>query len=148
MPPRIRSAAEDDLPALAHLDAEVFPAEPYPFYVLRQFFDLYSDHLLVLADGHTLYGYVLATSPKAGLSWILSLAITQDLQGQGLGRRLMVESLSHLRSEGVHEVRLTVDPDNDPAVFLYRHLGFVLAGDLRKDYFGPGEHRLLMTLAL
>ncbi|WP_235029276.1 GNAT family N-acetyltransferase [Streptomyces sp. 3213.3] len=145
---RIRIPVENDLPALAHLDAEAFPAEPYPFYVLRQFFDLYHDHLLVLADGDTLYGYIIATWPRNGVSWILSLGIAPDRQGQGLGRLLMAELLMQLRSERVHKVHLTVDPDNDRAVALYRHLGFTPIGDVHKDYFGPGEHRILMTLDL
>ncbi|WP_406459952.1 GNAT family N-acetyltransferase [Streptomyces sp. NBC_01622] len=148
MPLCIRSAVENDLPALASLDAEAFPMEPYPFFVLRQLFDVYRDHLLVVDDGHLLYGYLIATPPDAGLSWILSLGVTRGLRGHGLGRRLMVQSLGQLRSEHAHEVRLTVAPDNDRAVSLYEHLGFTQTGDVQKDYLGPGKHRILMTLEL
>lgn len=59
----------------------------------------------------------------------------------------MSEILEHLRSEDVKEVWLTVEPTNDTAVVLYRSLGFVPEGAPRQDYFGPGQHRLLMTLA-
>jgi len=148
MPLHTRPATEDDLPALARLDKEVFADLAYPYFILRQFFDLCEDHALVLDDGHTLHGYVLATSPCADVSWILSLGITGNLQGKGLGRQLMIAILGRLRSEKAHEVRLTVDPDNDRAVSLYQRLGFTQAGDVRKDYFGPGEHRVLMTLDL
>ncbi|MEV0483291.1 N-acetyltransferase [Streptomyces sp. NPDC050508] len=148
MPLCVRSAAENDLSALLRLDAEAFPTEPYPFYVLRQLFDLCGDRFLVLDDGHILYGYVLATPPDAGLSLILSLGVTRNLRGNGLGRRLMVAILNRLRSEDVHEVRLTVDPDNGPAVSLYQDLKFVQRGEVQKDYFGPGEHRIHMTCDL
>jgi ribosomal-protein-alanine N-acetyltransferase len=148
MPPCIRSAVENDLPALASLDAEAFPMEPYPFFVLRQYFDVCRDHFLVLDDGHILYGYLIATPPDAGRSWILSLGVIPDVRGHGLGRRLMVESLRQLRSEDAHEVRLTVDPDNDRAVSLYEHLGFAQEEDVHKDYLGLGKHRILMTLKL
>ena len=45
-------------------------------------------------------------------------------------------------------VLLTVEPGNDTAIVLYRSLGFLPEGEPRKDYFGPGQSRLLMTLAL
>lgn len=149
MPPllQIRAVAESELPELVRLDTEAFPAGPYPSFVLRQFFDAYGDHLLVLDDGADLLGYVFATAPNNhDVSWILSLAITPGLQGKGQGRRLMEAILDRLRSEDVKEVKLTVEPGNDTAVLLYRSLGFVPEGPPCKDYFGPGQHRLRMVL--
>lgn len=150
MPPllRIRAVTETDLPELVRLDTQAFPSGPYPYFVLRQFLDAYGDHTLVLDDGANILGYVLATAPNRDVSWILSLAITPGLQRQGLGRKMMDGILDHLRSEGVKEVRLTVEPDNDSAVVLYRSLGFTPEGAPRKDYFGPNQHRLLMMLFL
>ncbi|WP_078623225.1 GNAT family N-acetyltransferase [Streptomyces prunicolor] len=147
-PEQLRAGTEEDLYEITRIDAEAFPSDPYPYFVVRQFFDLSGGRLLVLDDSHTLHGYVLATPPDAGLSWILSLGVPRDLRGRGLGRRLMVEMVSRLRAEGAREIKLTVDPDNDPAVLLYRHLGFLAVGDLLKDYFGPGEHRIRMALDL
>jgi len=147
-PLRIRAVTEDDLPELLRLDTEAFPSGPYPYFVLRQFLDAYGDHMLVLDDGTRLHGYVLATSPNASRSWILSLGVTPGLRGRGLGRRLMVGILDRLREESVGSVLLTVEPGNDTAIVLYRSLGFLPEGEPRKDYFGPGQSRLLMTLAL
>ncbi|MEU6574075.1 GNAT family N-acetyltransferase [Streptomyces sp. NPDC046805] len=147
-PPWIRAVTEDDLPALLRLDTEAFPSEPYPYFVLRQFLDVYGDHMLVLDDGTTLRGYVVATSPHAAGSWILSLVVTPGLRGRGLGRRLMREILHRLHAESVTSVRLTVEPGNDTAVVLYRSLGFTPEGEPRKDYFGPGQSRLVMRLAM
>ncbi|MFJ9627985.1 GNAT family N-acetyltransferase [Streptomyces sp. NPDC101175] len=144
----IRSAVENDLPALESLDAEAFPMEPYPPFVLRQHFDVCRGHFLVLHDEHALYGYLIATPPYGGLSWILSLGVTRDAWGHGWGRRLMTDSIRRLSSERTQEIRLTVHPDNDRAVSLYEHLGFTQEGDIRKDYLGLGKHRILMTLKL
>ncbi|MEU0671536.1 GNAT family N-acetyltransferase [Streptomyces sp. NPDC006172] len=146
---RIRPADEEDLGLLARLDAEAFPADPYPYFVLRQFLACFPDYVFVVADGEELVGYVLSTPPNAAHSWILSLGITPGLRGRGLGRQLMTEILSRLRGEGVHAVSLSVEPGNDTAVALYRSLGFLPdPGGPRPDYFGPGAHRLLMTLSL
>ncbi|MER5372128.1 GNAT family N-acetyltransferase [Streptomyces sp. NPDC002553] len=144
---RIRPAGEEDLGPIVRLDAEAFPADPYPYFVLRQFLACFPDFVFVVDDGGDLVGYVLSTPPNAAHSWILSLGITPGLRGKGLGRQLMTRILSHLRGEGVHTVSLSVEPGNDTAVALYRSLGFLPdPGGPRADYFGPGAHRLLMTL--
>lgn len=146
---RIRTATEADLPHIVRLDAEAFPAGPYPFFVLRQLQTAFPDFLLLVEDGSDLRGYVLATPPHDAQSWVLSLGIVPHLRGQGLGRQLMTKMLSHLRAQGTHSVWLSVDPGNETAVALYRSLGFVAEPNgPRMNYFGPGEHRLLMSLTL
>ncbi|MER6206659.1 GNAT family N-acetyltransferase [Streptomyces sp. NPDC001073] len=145
----LRGITEADLPELLRVDREAFPEEPYPTFVLRQLYDIHGDRILVLDDGEGLLGYILFVNTADGyVSWIMSLAVTPHQQGHGLGRRLMVEALRRLRTESVHQVRLTVEPTNAAAIMLYRSLGFSSQQGVLKDYFGPGEHRLLMTLAL
>ncbi|MEU3275716.1 GNAT family N-acetyltransferase [Streptomyces antibioticus] len=149
-PLRIRAVTEDDLSHVVRLDAAAFPADPYPFFVLRQLLTAFPEFLLVVEDSaKDLRGYVLATPPYDAQSWILSLGITPELRRQGLGRELMTRILGLLRAKGTHAVWLSVEPGNDSAVALYRSLGFVPEPQgPRLDYFGPGEHRLLMSLAL
>lgn len=146
---RIRAATEEDLPRIVRLDEEAFPTAPYPYFVLRQLLASFPDFVFVVDLGEDLGGYVLSTPPDAARSWILSLGISPPLQRQGLGRQLMTQILGHLRTRGVHDVTLSVEPRNDTAIALYRSLGFAPdPGGPRPDYFGPGEDRLLMTLAL
>ena len=54
--------------------------------------------------------YVVATNPKAA--------------GRGLGTLLTNVGLRHLATQGVDEVILYVDGDNDPAVAVYQNQGF------------------------
>ncbi|OIJ90929.1 GNAT family N-acetyltransferase [Streptomyces colonosanans] len=148
-PLTMRGVTEADLPELVRVDREAFPQEPYPYFVLRQLFDLHGDRLLVLDDGEHLHGYVLFVTTSDGYrSWIVSLGVTRDQRGRGLGRRLMLEVLRRLRAEGVREARLTVEPTNAAAIALYRSLGFSSDEGVRKDYFGVDEDRLIMTLGL
>ncbi|MEU9054462.1 GNAT family N-acetyltransferase [Streptomyces sp. NPDC048384] len=144
-----RGVTEADLPELLRVDREVFPEEPYPYFVLRQHFDVHGDRILVLDDGDCLHGYVLFVTTSDGyVCWVLSLAVSADQRGRGLGKRLMLEVLRQLRRERVHEVRLTVEPANAAAIMLYRTLGFAAEGGVRRDYLGPGEDRLIMVLGL
>jgi ribosomal protein S18 acetylase RimI-like enzyme len=144
-----RVVTEADLPELLRVEREAFPGDPYPYFVLRQLYDIHGERILVLDDGESLHGYVLfvITSDRP-VSWVMSLAVTPDQRSRGLGRRLMREVLRRLRAEGIREVRLTVEPTNTAAIKLYRSLGFNSEEGVRKDYFGAGEHRLLMRLGL
>ncbi|MHC3473315.1 GNAT family N-acetyltransferase [Streptomyces sp. 7R007] len=146
---RLRRVTEADLDALALLDRETFPEEPYPYFVLRQMYDVYPDHLLVLDDGTELKGYVLVgTAPDRSRSWILGLGITRDERGRGYGRRLMLKVLEMLRGLQVPEVLLTVAPSNTAAIQLYETLDFKAEDSVREDYFGPGADRLVMRRRL
>ncbi|MEV0171728.1 GNAT family N-acetyltransferase [Streptomyces sp. NPDC050803] len=148
-PLTMRGVTEADLPELVRVDREAFPEEPYPYFVLRQLYDVHGDRILVLDDGDQLHGYVLFLTTSDGYQgWIVSLGVTRDQRGRGLGRRLMLEVLRRMRTEGVHEVRLTVEPTNAAAIVLYRSIGFSSDEGVHKDYFGPDEDRLVMTLHL
>lgn len=116
---------------------------------LRQLLDMYADHLLVIEDddGH-LCAYVLATPPYKGESWIFSLGVAPSRRGKGLARTLMTQALETVRAEGASTVRLWVEPGNDPARALYESLGFTPDPAPHADHFGPGAHRLGMTLKL
>jgi ribosomal protein S18 acetylase RimI-like enzyme len=63
-----------------------------------------------------------------------------DCRGEGLGSALMQAALSR----AVTDVLLTVDPENAPAVQLYRNFGF----DIRErvaGYYRPHEDRYVMV---
>ncbi|WP_327314949.1 GNAT family N-acetyltransferase [Streptomyces sp. NBC_01235] len=149
---RIRHALDVDLPDIHRLDREAFPGAAYPYFALRQFFDVFDDFLLVAEDmeDRILVGYILACpKPDGDSCWLHSLGVTESLRGRGLGRRLVVEVLKLLLAEGFREARLTVHPGNATALRLYESFGFTPDSDApRPDYYGPGEIRMTMTLRL
>jgi [ribosomal protein S18]-alanine N-acetyltransferase len=147
LPLRLRQVGEEDLPELHRLDREVFGKHAYPYFTLRQLFDLFQADTFVLDDGRTFHGYVMAGVNAAREGWILGLAIARKRRGHGLGRRLMAESLRRLRAQNVRAVALTVEPSNATAIDLYASLGFRRVEE-RAGYFGPDADRLVMRLWL
>ncbi|QYX75671.1 GNAT family N-acetyltransferase [Streptomyces akebiae] len=151
LPPGLpREANGQDMSDLLSLDRAAFPDDPMRNSTLRQLLDMYADHLLVIEDddGH-LCAYVLATPPYKGESWIFSLGVAPARRGKGLARTLMTQALETVRAEGASTVRLWVEPGNDPARALYESLGFTPDPEgPHADHFGPGAHRLGMTLKL
>lgn len=84
---------------------------------------------------------------EPSLSYLVGISVEKSLRGQGLGKRLLVESLQWLQKQKFKTVELTVDPQNAHAVGLYRKIGFSYR-EIKADEYGPGEDRLFMVLDL
>jgi ribosomal protein S18 acetylase RimI-like enzyme len=141
----LRTACAGDLAELQSIDAEAFGTLAYPAFVLRQFFDVHHDSLLVAAHPDGLRGYSLGV-PTADRrqGWLLALAVRREHRGRGYGRALTSATLALLRSYGVRTAYLTVAPENTAAVALYRSVGFTVRSEA-KDYLGAGQDRMIMT---
>lgn len=143
--PRIGSLRNSgELESLSKLEAEIFGDLAYPYFVLRQLFDVHHRDLLVMELGGRLIGYSLAVASRGeDVGWYLTLCVEHVRRGKGFGRRLANESLQRLERQGVTRVKLTVEPDNNQAIRLYESLGFE-RGRIEKDYLGRGRSRIVM----
>ncbi|MDR9856520.1 GNAT family N-acetyltransferase [Paenibacillus sp. VCA1] len=68
------------------------------------------------------YGYIGPDVPELGM------AISQSYRGKGIGTALMKALFDELRKQGISRVSLSVDPNNEAAVKLYRRFGFIDVG--------------------
>ncbi len=64
----------------------------------------------------------------------LGMAILDGFRGRGIGTRLLEVGIAWARRAGAHKVALEVWPHNDRAIGLYRKMGFVEEGRLRRHY--------------
>lgn len=95
-------------------------------------------------------GFVLSRT-ALDESEILSVALARSARGRGDSRRLMAEHLQALAHAGVATVHLEVEEGNEPALALYRRLGFAASGHRPGYYARPDGTRssaLSMTLRL
>ena len=76
---------------------------------------------------------------------LLQVAVARQLQGRGLGTRLLARWLERLGERGVHRTYLEVRPSNRRALSLYRRHGFHLLGRRRRYYRNPQEDALLLA---
>jgi RimJ/RimL family protein N-acetyltransferase len=78
----------------------------------------------------------------------LGLMVAAGARRRGVGSALMDEAVSWARRAGVVKLELTVFPHNEPAIALYRKLGFREEGLLRRRYFIDGRYIDAMLMAL
>jgi len=69
-------------------------------------------------------GSVQGLSERNGTGAIQNLGITPGLRGQGLGAALLLQALHGFRWAGLNRAMLEVTAQNEPAIRLYRRLGF------------------------
>ncbi len=87
-------------------------------------------------------------SLAGGEAELESIAVAQDRQRRGVGRRLFGELAQRLRERGASAFFLEVRAANQAALGLYRALGLEASG-LRKGYYGsPPEDAIVFRLQL
>ncbi|MGC4190559.1 MAG: GNAT family acetyltransferase [Thermomicrobiales bacterium] len=56
--------------------------------------------------------------------WLYYVAVSPDLQGEGLGARIVAAGEGWLRERGVRKVQLLIRPTNTKVAGFYEHLGY------------------------
>lgn len=75
---------------------------------------------------------------------ITNVAVKKSWQNQGVGKKLMEELVKSTEQEGVARLFLEVRASNEPALRLYRNMGFVQTR-IRKNYYEePREDGIVM----
>ena len=82
------------------------------------------DQILFLEVADKPIGFVWARRPQRQVAELEPVGIIAAEQGKGFGRKLLVAALNHLALQQVHSVKLGVWATNQPAINLYRSLGF------------------------
>jgi len=72
---------------------------------------------------------------------IITIGISKDNQGRGLGHLLLNEGLAYLNTHGVKRLFLEVSEENKAARNLYERNGFSKVG-VRKKYYQEGNRKI------
>lgn len=92
-----------------------------------------------LWEDYSMTGYIVMMKVVDEMH-LLNLSVRGDLQGKGLGRKLLRWGLKHSLSKQTNGMLLEVRPSNEPAKQLYESEGFKLVG-VRKNYYPAKEGR-------
>jgi mycothiol synthase len=84
------------------------------------------EDVLLAHEGGKVIGYCWTEKTGEREGQIYMLGIDPDYRGKGIGRRLLLAGLAHLKSKGSQVAVLTVDSENEEACSLYDSVGFEL----------------------
>ena len=85
------------------------------------------DASYVALEGGRIVGAILITH-WMGMPLVAELGVAKDHRGKGLGRGLLQASMHRLAARDEPRLALYVTIGNDPAIALYRKMGFVQVG--------------------
>lgn len=149
----IRLATPDDVAAIQALERATPTAPHWPEAAYREAVagpDSSSRFTLVAVQPPhaTVVGFAVASLGAAGESALESVAVSAASQRQGIGRALCLAVAAHASTQGAAELLLEVRAGSQPAVMLYRSLGFVEIGRRPGYYSHPTDDALVMRLHL
>ncbi|EHQ35466.1 GNAT family N-acetyltransferase [Methanoplanus limicola] len=138
---------DSDFSGILSLDSQSGTDSYASAVYFRHAASIHADTFLVARDEErNIAGYciggIIPGNPEDG--WILKIYVDCQRRHEGIGRRLLEETIGVLEDSGVKKICLTVSPANEPALLLYQRYGFTPEERI-KDYFGEGEDRFLMV---
>jgi ribosomal protein S18 acetylase RimI-like enzyme len=144
----IRPAVADDLEALVEIEQRCFEYDRLSRRSFRHFLASDTAACLVAEEHGRLLGYSLVLfHGRTALARLYSMAVAPEHQGRGLGRTLLHAAEAAALDGGAAVMRLEVNPNNEPAVALYRSAGYVDFGVYRA-YYEDDSDALRMAHAL
>jgi ribosomal protein S18 acetylase RimI-like enzyme len=92
------------------------------------------DHWWLALERDRPAGVLLLTETAGSETWeVAYVGVVPEARGRGVGRQLVLKALREARAAGMCQLSLSVDARNQPAIQLYRGLGFQLY-DQREVY--------------
>jgi ribosomal-protein-alanine N-acetyltransferase len=151
-----RLAREEDLDDIEMLEERCFPEEPWSRRMFEE--ELKNDMALFLVaeeqglDGlgehreelDRVVGYLIAWVIAPVESQVGSIAVLPEYRRHGLARQMLEMLLAACRETGTRDTYLEVRVSNEPAIALYKSMGFKNDG-IRKRYYQNGEDAYTMV---
>ncbi|MEM4255026.1 MAG: GNAT family N-acetyltransferase [Candidatus Norongarragalinales archaeon] len=129
-------AEEKHLYAITQITRHFFPYTGFTFQTIRE--RIASNkvfYFIALSGGHTV-GFADIEIQDDGNAKILGLAVLKELQGKGIGRRLLQHCIEFAKAKNCPKAFLLVAEDNAVAIKLYGEFGFAKKGVLEKQLGG------------
>ena len=141
----IQPATWRDLNAIRHIEIICFPHDAWPIWDIVGVLTLPNVvRFKAVLDGQ-IAGFIAADlRPAEKLAWIATIGVLPEYRRQGIGTALLQACEANTR---VPRVRLNVRVTNDPAIRLYKQLGYSQVG-LWPRYYQDGEDALILEKKL
>ena len=138
----LRAMSSDDLPQVLELERATF-SMAWTEATFRGLLRRRDVSALVAEAAGRIAGYAVCWFVREQ-GELANIAVAPERRGQGLGARLLVESLARMEEKGVRQVYLEVRESNRAAQRFYDGFGFRQVGRRRNYYVKPREDALVL----
>ena len=138
---------EEDLRQVYSLERICFDEEAYPPQILAFYMNLSREGFVLVRDpsNNKIIGYVIGILEKGNEEGhVISICVDPSYRRRGVGTLLMRYIENYFIRKGACISRLEVKTSNNPAIELYKKLGYEIKGLLR-SYYGDGSDAYLMV---
>ena len=142
----IRRIDENDIEAVASLEAEIFP-DPWSSKSIKETYE--QNHALVLGAykedsliGYVIFYYILDEGE------IARIAVSPSCRRQGVAEQIFLGLCDFCKEKDIKRILLDVRVSNEAAIAFYKKSGFKEDGIRKNFYDNPKEHALLMSTSV
>lgn len=124
-PVELRLAGAEDVPVMAAIVASAFaePAQEEQQALVLLMKDPARTTYLAAQDGRPVG--VIQSAVSDGRAFIVHFAVRPEMQGQGIGRQMLLAIVHGLMNSGSQWITIEVETENRNALSLYQQCGFV-----------------------
>jgi len=150
---QVRRCEREDISDVIRINSETLP-EHYSDYFYYEILAEFPETFLVAELDGKIIGYLMCRIEygfshlrRLGLArkgHVVSVAVTEQHRGKGVGTMLMRASQEAMGKKTATESYLEVRVSNDQAIALYQRLGYRITGRL-EGYYKDGEAALVMA---
>lgn len=144
---KVTPAGYADIAGVSVLETQIYGEDAYPALFFYQALRQWPETFLTVTSKEIVAGYSLLVPVSEATLSLMSVLVGKEYQGLGLGAKLLRETIMLTRSLNYQRIELSVSPDNESAIALYKNLDFKET-ERRSDYLGPGQDRIIMVLLL
>ena len=152
----LRKFTVDDLQDVIRINRVCLP-ENYTDFFFLDLYRRFPETFIVAEENGEIAGYIMCRI-EFGLSdfgfsglikkgHIVSVAVMPQHRRKGIGQALITEALNGMRHYGAKQCFLEVRVTNDPAISLYKKLGFKITRTIH-GYYADGEDAYVMSMEI
>ncbi|MCX6083451.1 MAG: GNAT family N-acetyltransferase [Caldiserica bacterium] len=125
-PVELRLAGAEDVPVMAAIVASAFAesAQEEERVLVRLMKDPAHTTYLAAQDGRPVG--VIQSAVNDGRVFIIHFAVRPEMQGQGIGRQMLLAIVRGLLNSGSQRITIEVETENQNTLSLYQRCGFVM----------------------
>ncbi|SER37725.1 Acetyltransferase (GNAT) family protein [Gracilibacillus ureilyticus] len=91
------------------------------------------DCYITEADDQIIGIYVLSAA-KQGSVELMNIAVKEEMQGRGIGKRLVFDAIKRARNQGYRKIEVGTGNSSIMQLYFYQKVGFRITG-IEKDFF-------------